>query len=247
MSRSRLSLASSLAVVLAAVTLVGCSATPEQPILNQFFTASRLRDTTSLANFTTVAFEPNAQGIVIRFDITNVTAEQRKPLELRTLAKAHEEAEVADSDFSKRKFAYQSENIDAIKRVLKAERENGKLAGKDAEVQATWSKLVEDGAAISRKVVDAKRKLASEKAIVEMSVNGTGARKTTDVSKHDGALVSKDISISAPVKLPDGQTAQKNLIITMQRAVLEGTPEITGRWIITSIRDASGSPSTPRS
>jgi len=246
MFRSRLSLASTLVVSLAAVTLAACS-TPEQPILNQFFTASRLRDTTSLANFTTVAFEPNVQGIIISFDITNVTAEQRKPLELRTLAKAHEEAEVADTDFSKRKFAYQNEHIDAIKRVLKAEREQGKVAGKDAEVQVAWSKLVEDGAAISRKVVDAKRKLASEKAIVDMSVNGTGAGKPTDVSKYDGELVSKAISISAPVRLPGGQTVQKNLIITMQRAVLKGTPEITGRWIITSISDASGSPSTPRS
>jgi len=80
-----------------------------------------------------------------------------------------------------------------------------------------------------------------------MSVNGTGAGKPTDVSKYDGELVSKAISISAPVRLPGGQTAQKNLIITMQRAVLKGTPEITGRWIITSISDASGSPSTPRS
>jgi hypothetical protein len=246
MSRSRLSRAWSL-VASVAVTLVACSSTPEQPILNQFFTASRLRDTTSLANFTTVAFEPNAQGIIIRFDITNVGAEQRQPLELRTLAKARAEAEMADTDFSKRKFAYQNENMEAIKRVLKAERENGRLAGKDAEVQAMWSKLVEDETAISRKVVDAKRKLASEKAIVDMSVNGTGAGKATDVSKYDGDLVSKDVSISAPVKLPGGQTAHKNLILTMQRAVLKATPEITGRWIITSIRDASGSPSPPRS
>ena len=71
----------------------------------------------------------------------------------------------------------------------------------------------------------------------------------TNVVSHwkDGELVSKDVSISAPVKLPNGQTAQKNLIVTMQRAVLKGDKDITGRWIITAIRDASGSASTPRS
>jgi hypothetical protein len=235
----------SLATLLAAATLIGCSSTPEQPILNQFFTASRLRDNTSLANFATVAFEPNAQGVIIRFDITNVTPEQRRPLGLRPLAKAHQDAEAEDTDFSKRKFEYQTENIDAIKRVLKSERDNAKPAAKDAQVQATWGKLVEDGAAISKKVVDAKRKLAAEKAVADMSVNGGPTH--VDVAKYDGELVSKDISISAPVKLPNGQTAQKNLVVTMQRAVLKGDKEITGRWIITAIRDASGSASTPRS
>jgi hypothetical protein len=235
----------SFATFLAAATLIGCASTPEQPILNQFFTASRLRDNTSLANFATVAFEPNAQGVIIRFDITNVTPEQRRPLGLRTLAKAHLDAEAADTDFSKRKFEYQTENLDAIKRVLKSERDNAKPAAKDAQVQVTWSKLVEDGAAISKKVVDAKRKLAAEKAVADMSVNGGPTH--VDVAKYDGELVSKDISISAPVKLPNGQTAQKNLVVTMQRAVLKGDKEITGRWIITAIRDASGSASTPRS
>jgi hypothetical protein len=235
----------SLAVLLAAATLIGCSSTPEQPILTQFFTASRLRDTTSLANFTMVTFEPNAQGIIISFDITNVTPEERRPLGLRMLAKAHQDAEAEDTDFSKRKFEYQTANIDAIKRVLKVERENAKPASKDAEVQATWSKLVEDGAVLSKKVVDAKRRLATEKAVADMSINGGPTR--VDVAKYDGELVSKDISISAPVKLPSGQTERKNLVITMQRAVLKADKEITGRWIITAIRDASGPASTPRS
>jgi hypothetical protein len=59
--------------------------------------------------------------------------------------------------------------------------------------------------------------------------------------RHDGELVSEDVSISAPVKLPDGRTVQKALVITMQR--------YTGQWIVTAIADARsrpGSPSTPR-
>jgi hypothetical protein len=235
----------SCAFLLAATMLVACSATPEQPILNQFFTASRLRDNTSLANFTTVAFEPNVQGIIISYDITNVTPEQRRPLGLRTLAKAHLDAETEDTDFSRKKYDYQTANLDAIKRVLKSERENSKLAPKDAEVQAAWRKLVEDGNALSKKVIEAKRTLAAEKAVAEMSINGGPTH--VDVAKFDGELVSKDLSISAPVKLPNGQTVQKTYVITMQRAVLKADKEITGRWIITAIKDAAGAASTPRS
>lgn len=235
----------SCALLLAAATLTGCSSTPEQPILNQFFTASRLRDNTTLAGFAAVAFEPNTQGIVTTFDITNVTPEQRKPLELKSLAQAHDAAKAADAEFTKRKDAYQTENLDAIKRVLAAEREQKKLPPKDTEVQAAWSKFLQDGVTVSRRVSDAKRKLASEMLVADMSVNGGPTH--IDLTKYDGEMVSKDVSVSAPVRLPGGQTAQKNLVITMQRAVLKGDKDIVGRWIVTGIRDASGSPSTPRS
>jgi hypothetical protein len=234
-----------LAALLAAATLIGCSSTPEWPILNQFFTASRLRDNTTLAGFAAASFDPATQGIVTSFDITSVTPEQRKPLALKTLAKAYDEAKAADAEFTKRKETYQVQNIDAIKRVIKAEREKGKVDKKDTEVQATWSKFLEDGVTVSRKVGDAKRKLTAESVVVDMSINGGPTH--IDVGKYDGEMVSKDVSVSAPVKLPNGQTAQKNLVVTMQRAILKADKEITGRWIITSIRDASGPASAPRS
>jgi hypothetical protein len=235
----------SVAFLLAAATLTGCSSTPEQPVLNQFFTASRLHDNTTLAGFATVAFEPGVQGTVTTFDITGVTPEERRPLPLRALAKAHDDARAADAEFTKRKESYQVQNIDAIKRVIEAEREKRKLAPKDAEVQAAWSKFLEEGVAVSRKVGDARRKLASQSVVVDMSINGGPTR--VDATKYDGDLITKDVSISAPVRLPSGQTARKNMIVTMQRAVLRGDKEITGRWIVTSIRDASGSASTPQS
>jgi hypothetical protein len=235
----------SLALTLAAATLIGCSSTPEQPLLQQFFTASRLRDNTTLAGFAATAFEPATDGIVTTFSITNVTPEQRKPLTLKTLAKAHEDARTADTEFTKRKEAYQAENLDAIKRVIAAGHANGKIPPKDAAVQATWSKFLEDGVAVARKVGDAKRRLASESMVVDMSINGGPTH--VDVAKYDGELVSKDVSISAPVKLPTGLTAQKNYIVTMQRAILRADRDMTGRWIITSIKDASGAASTPRS
>src|SRR5262245_37870555 len=71
------------AVLLAVSTLAlgvfavgACAGGSEQPILNQFFTASRLRDNTSLQNFSTVAFDPQTQGTVSSFSITGVTPEE---------------------------------------------------------------------------------------------------------------------------------------------------------------------------
>jgi hypothetical protein len=241
----RLSIACVLAVSLAAPVLVGCSAAAEQPILNQFFTASRLRDNTTLAGFSTVAFEPGSAGIINSFTITNVSPEQRKALTLKEIAKTQDDARAEDAEFSKRKEDYANENSEAVQRVVKAGRD-AKLKGKDAEIQVAWYKLLDEGVVISRKITDARRTLAAQSGVVSLSV-GSDARNAIDVTKRDGELVTKDVTIDAPVKLPDGQTAQKTLVVTMQRAELTGDRPITGRWIITNSRDASGSPATPRS
>jgi hypothetical protein len=153
-----------LALMLAAATLVGCSSTPEQPLLQQFFSASRLRDNTTLAGFAAASFEPGTDGIVTTFTITNVTPEERS--------------------------------------------------------------------------------VPSEMVVVDMSINGGPTH--VDLAKYHGELVSKEVSISAPVKLPSGQIAQKNYVVTRQRARLQAEHEISGRWIITKIREASAGASTPR-
>jgi hypothetical protein len=67
------------------------------------------------------------------------------------------------------------------------------------------------------------------------------------VSKGVSKDVSKDVSISAPVRLPDGRMVLKNFVITMQRGLPGSDQNRWGGWMITAIRDGSGSPSTPRS
>ncbi len=241
MFRPRSSSTGLFTISLSALTLalaVGCSGFAEQSILNQFFTASRLRDNTSLANITMVSFEPRTQGTVTKFDIVSVTPEQRKPLTVKALAQAHMAAKADDAAFSKRKDEYQTENLEAIQRVLKADRERAKVKGKDAEVQATWSKFVQDGVAASRKVTDAKRRLANDSGLVDLSING-GSNSPVDITKYDGDLVSKDVTINAAVRLPSGDTAQKTFIVTLERAILKGDREIAGRWIIAVIKDAA--------
>jgi hypothetical protein len=53
-------------------------------------------------------------------------------------------------------------------------------------------------------------------------------------SRNDRGLESEAVSISAPVKLPSGQRAHKDLVITMQRDA--------GQWIVTGITDAPPPP-----
>jgi predicted RNA-binding protein with RPS1 domain len=224
-----------LAVSLVALTITACSGAAEQAIINHFFIASRLRDNTSLQNFATVIFDPRTQGTVVTFDIVNVSEERRTPLSLKALMQAHEDAKAEDAAYSKRKQEYLDQNIEAIRRVLKAENENATVKGKDAEVQATWLKLREEGAQVAKKVTDARSKLAAQASIVELSVLGLAT--PTELKQYDGEFAIKDVTVSAPVRQPSGQTAQKTLIITMQRAHLKGQSDLTGRWIITSVKD----------
>lgn len=235
MFRLKSSAVALFAVLLAVMAIAACSSAPEQPILYQFFTASRLGDGTSLDNFAIVAFEPRSDGTVNSFTITSVSPERTAPLTLKTLGQTLDEVKAEDDAFTTRKVEYQTANLEAIHRVLKAEAEKATLKGKDADVQAAWTKLREETTQMTRKVSEARRRLASENGIVALSVANPSA--PVDPTKYDGDMVSKDVTISASMKLPSGESAQKTLVVTMQRAVLKGDKPITGRWIITNVKD----------
>ena len=217
------------------LTLAFCSGS-EQSIVSQFFSASRLRDNTALDNIATVIFDPRTQGSVTTFSIQSVSPEQRKPLPLKGLARAQDDAKAEEAAFTNRKEEYQNANLEAIQRVLKAERENGNVSGKDVDVQTTWTKFREESAAMSKKIADARRSLKTETQFVDQSVNA-GGRSAIDVTKYDGDVQWKDVTVTAPVRLPSGETVQKTLVLTLQRAVLKGDKDHTGRWIVTKCRE----------
>jgi hypothetical protein len=73
--------------------------------------------------------------------------------------------------------------------------------------------------------------VASEIGIAELSVDDP--QNPIDLRRYDGEMVSKEVTIRAPVRLPDGQIAQKTIDIILQRAILKGNREIAGRWIVT--------------
>ena len=113
-------------VLLLAAALASCSSHgAEELLLDQFFSASRLRDRTALQQISTVIFEPLEQGTVSEFTIVTVA----------------------------------------------------------------------------------------------------------DVEESSGGVVSKQVTVSAPVRLPDGQTATKKILLVLQRR---------DRWIVTGFTVGSG-------
>jgi hypothetical protein len=63
----------------------------------------------------------------------------------------------------------------------------------------------------------------------------------------DGQRASKDVAISAPVRLPDGRTVVKAFVVTMTRGMPGSDPHRWDGWMITAIKAGLASPSTPRS
>ena len=157
-------------------------------------------------------------------------------MKFKELAKALDDAQAADKDFSGKKKAYQDSHADALKRVLAAEAANKKATGADAAVQAEWTKWRDDSNASVKKVSDARAAMQNATPIAEMSL-GTPNGPTPDLAAAEGQMESKDVTIDATVKAPDGSTSHKKLVVTMTRAVTKG-PDKTGKWILTAIKPA---------
>jgi hypothetical protein len=61
---------------LVALIAAGCGVlSPEEQLLTDFFEASRLYDTTTIAKMSSVTFNPRTDGVVQDFEIETVTAE----------------------------------------------------------------------------------------------------------------------------------------------------------------------------
>jgi hypothetical protein len=212
---------------------------PERMILDRFFQASKLRDNVTLGGIALVAFDKNTQGVVERFSVVSVSEPQVTPLHLKDLAKVQAEAMKASEDLNKRKLAYQDEHADELKRLLDAERKGQKIKGKDAEFQASWIKWREDTAAVEKKVSLAREELSAERSVADIST--FNPQTPIDPAQYDGEMASKDYTISASISLPDGQHVTKTLVVTLQQVRLKGDKgDITGKWIITRIKDAPG-------
>jgi hypothetical protein len=209
----------------------GCGGAPEYQLVDQFFRSSRLADTMTLGNIATVSFDPKKDGTVEGFSIVSAAPEQTRELDMIGLSNALKDAQAADGEFSRKMKEYQDANSDAIDRVLKAEGKNAKVSGKDGQVQTAWMKWREEQKAHSKAVSEARAKLSAEKRVAELSV------ADHDVSTFNGTESTKDVTVDANVRMPDGATAKKTLVLTMQRVVLKDDKgqDITGKWMFTKI------------
>jgi len=240
MPRPRIPASAPLAPVLLFVVAfaAACSGPPEEPILQRFFRASAARDNTTLSNFAVVAFEPKTDGTISTFTITNVTPDRTEPFRTKELAKAYEDVQAAERKFTDEKLVYQNANVPALNRVLAAEFGKKPVETKDLGVQAEWNKWREQTQAWSKKIAEAKAALADSRVVPEVSLASLPPEQVPDLVKADGEVTSKDVTIDATVRTPDGKSEPRTLVITLSQARLKGaTPEgLAGRWVIASIK-----------
>jgi hypothetical protein len=237
--RARTSVAVITSLALMGVT-IACSVAPEEKIVRDFFRASRLRDNAALGTFATTVFDPQTDGQVQNLTVVSISAERRAPYPIKQVSKAYDDAKAAQDAFAKDKLTYQRANIDAIQRVVEAEAKDKPVTKKDATVQGAWNKWRDDAARYSKAVSDARSALSRIRGLAELSLSRPNG-PTPDVTQFDGQLVQKDIAVDATVRTPDGQTAQKPLVVTIERCVGKdktGASQ-TGRWIVTHVRPAN--------
>lgn len=205
----------------------GCGGAPEYQLVNQFFRSSRVADTMTLGNIATVSLDPKKDGVVEGFSIVSVTPEQTRELKMVEFAEELRGHQAELDAFSKKMKEYQDANTEAIDRVLKAESKGAKVTGKDAQVQGEWTKLREELKQHNRDVADARSKLSAERRVAELSV------ADRDVTTLAGVEASKDVTVEANMRMPDGSTAKKTLVLTMQRVVLkdEAGKDVNGKWM----------------
>ncbi len=233
--RFMLSQAAALAAVLALVLTAACSShSSEQQILRKYFQANQLRDQSTVGNVATVEFDPLVDGTVQSFDITAVSPEKTTKLNIRQYAEDFKKAKEDNEAFTKEVNKFQKDNAVEIDRVTKAAQAQKALKGKDAELHAAWTKWVSDRVDHTSRLSNARRKLASETRVAELST--FNALKPIDINEYEGNLISKDVTVAAKIK--KGNTiSDKTLIVTLEKATLKGPAgERDGRWIITDIK-----------
>jgi hypothetical protein len=240
MFRSRFATGFLLAPILfiLVVSTFGCAGYSEDPLVRKFFAAARMRDNSTLANIALTNFDPKTDGQVETFSIVSETPEQVAPLTLKAKTEAFRAAQKDEKDFTDKKRAYQDANADAVKRVLEADAKGKRLGGKDGAVQAEWDKWKTETQAMAKKVSAAREAMASERPVVDLSMQNP--LHPIDASDYEGVMATKDMSISANVRMPDGQSVRKNLVVTLQQARLKDDKgaDIIGKWIITKITEA---------
>jgi hypothetical protein len=225
-------------LLVAAFVVASCGGGEEYPILQKFFTASKLHDNVTLGNFAAVSFDPAKDGVMGSFSITNQGAEQSKTLVFKERAKMVKEAADADNALSKRKMEYQDNNTEAIDRVVKIEAKGGKATGKDGVIQHEWTKWRDEQSLSSKKLSEARKTLNEGRGVVELSL--LDPRNPVDITVMGGVLVSKDITIEGSVKAPSGASEKRTYVFTLQQARMkkaDGT-DLNGRWIITGYKEA---------
>jgi hypothetical protein len=237
-STFRTTVAIGLIVAPLALFGVACSRPPEQQFLTQFFRAARARDNNTISMMSAVAFDPRERGEVSSFEITNISEERRTPLDLVPLMDAANKASADSEEARRKRLEFENANRAALEQIAKIDREKGKLSSAQEAMKADWDKWRADVAASQKAVASAKNAVTAATGPAEASLTIPG-QPAFAASKFKGELLSKEVTLNAQVKAPDGQTSQKKLVVTIQRVVgTQDNAKREGRPIIVRISEA---------
>jgi hypothetical protein len=212
--------------------VIGCSRPPEQQFLTQFFRAARARDNTTVGRMSAVELDPRTQGSVEGFSIENISEETRTPLTFKPLFEAEAKAAEEENAFLKTKIEYQNANIKAIEEVLKLEANpDAKFTAAQQKIKDEWDKWRAGIAEHARNTASATAAIKRATGVAEASLTQPG-QPALDPKTFEGETISKDVTVKADFKSPEGQASEKTLVITIQRVAGGGRE---GRPIITKI------------
>jgi hypothetical protein len=238
--RLRATLAVALVIAPLGILAAACSsAPPEQQLLNQFFRASRTRDNETLARMSAVELDPREHGEVTDFEIVSVGEERRTPLDFKGLLAAQQKAIDDEADFRRRRVEFESANRPALEAIAKMERDaTAKFNATQQKLKEEWDKWRQDALAVNKATSAARAAVANASGPAEASLSQPG-QPAFAADKFAGDLVSKDVTVDAEIR-KDGQTTNKQLVITIQR--VEGEQDgnkRSGRPIIARIQGLS--------
>ena len=221
-----------VAATILIASFVPCGGLPEEDVLKRYFRAVRAGDNLTLSNIATATLD---SGVVQGFTITSVSEVQEKELKMKALLADLGEAEASQGAFNEEMKAYQDENVEAIGRILTAERSGEEVDREDEETQVAWAEWREQSSARSRAVSDAGQALSNERSTAAQSV--FNASNPIDIAQYDGKIISKTVNIAATVLGDDGSTSEQNLVVNLTRTELTGADgdNVSGRWIIAGI------------
>jgi hypothetical protein len=182
-----------------------------------------------------VPFDPRTDGSVQDFKIDNIGAPQHRKLQVQEFTAEQEKIRNDQIEFTKKMRDFYQSNSIAIDRALKADRENQPVRGQDATLLTEYKKWDADSRDLERKLSQARQKVAKEKsALVSLTPPG---RDDVDVTGMDVDIITEPVTVTAQVQTPDGKTAPRTMVFTLQRASGKKDGQTTeGRWIIMGIQ-----------
>ena len=213
-------------------SFVACGGLPEEDVLKRYFRAIRAGDMLTLSNIAAATLQ---SGVVQGFTITSVSEVQEKELTVKALLADLEEVEASQEAFNEEMKVYQDENLEAIGRVLTAERSEEEVDRGDEETQVAWAEWREKSTTHSIAVSDAGQALSNERSAAQQSV--FNASNPIDITQYDGKIILKTVNITATVLGDDDSTSEQDLVVNLTRTELTGADgdNVSGRWIIAGI------------